>query len=121
MDTNENILDIGLKVIEYCYLYEDQAYDNKTFKIKIPKIMSRLIPEKDTSYNKNIFINAGSCKPAPKTVKLQSYITVPKLDRCSLEPIATSDDNPVVKENTCVLCLCMNGNIKDMTIVDYKN
>lgn len=114
----ENILDITPSPIEYCYLSEDQYFDNEVFKIKIPKLMPDLIPDKNISYNKNIFYNEKDSKPVANNVQLQTYITVPKSEHCSLQPIA--DVNGMVKKNTCVLCICMNGNIKDMRIIDYK-
>lgn len=114
----ENISDINLSPIEYCYISGDQDVTSKTFKVRVPKIMTSLLDPLDSIINKNIFINAKECKPSVNHIKLQTYITVPKSNNCSFTEI--SKDNKV-KNGTRILCNCMNSNIKDITIIDYDS
>ena len=113
----EHIGEINLRPIEYCLIVGDQDFNNKKFKISIPKLMQNTININDNVINKDIFSNAPDCKPQPNNVKLQNYITVKKSTLCSL-PVKESTDN-IVPDNTQIICQSVNGNIKDMLIIDY--
>lgn len=112
-----SISPITLNQNEYCFLTSSQWYNSPSFRVRIPKLMSN-IPQARTEYfNRNIFVNASTCRPLSATsVTCQDYITVQKSDQCSLYGI--SDINGFVPKNTRLTCLCMNNNIKDMRIID---
>jgi len=123
----QNITELSLENVEYCYIaVEPQHHASSSFKVIVPRIMSEVSGNSRTTYNKNIFVNDKSCKPQPSnSLSLQSYITVNRSPQCNLEPVATvkvkGNDIPThIAVGQRLQCICMNGNYKELKIIDYK-
>lgn len=114
----QNISDVSLSQNEFCSLVGYQYYANTTFKLRIPKLMPSVTSPMNDPFNKNILVNASDCKPSVNnTLRVQNYITVQRSPQCSLAHKIVNIRNEV-PDGLGITCLCMNGNYKDMAIVD---
>ena len=119
MNGFKNINDLTLDQNEYCILQGTQYYGNSSFNIKIPKLMTNVTSPRTDPFNRNIFVNAKDCKPVVSSnLYVQNYITVKKSQQCSLQHKISNNDTKTIPSGTGVTCLCMNGNYRDMVIVD---
>lgn len=119
LDSVQNpFADISINQIEYGITVGDQPYNSNTFRVKFPKLMVRTVKDKIV-FNKSIFVNAPSCSILSKnTLNTLDYITVKKSPLCNLSPLRDSKGN--IPDNTIVVCRSINGDIKDMVIVDME-
>ena len=113
-----NVSDIALAQYEYCFLKGDQYFNSSSFHVKIPKLMPSVTPKQTEPFNKNILVNASTCKPSVNgSIKVQDYVTIKRSRQCSLyHKIGNIKDE--VLDGTGVTCLCMNNNYKDIRIID---
>lgn len=113
------VSELNLKENEYCTIVGNQYYANSHFNIKIHKLMVDVTPISSESFNKNIFINATSCKPnVSGSVGVKDYITVPRSAQCSLQD-KIMNERDEVGDGTVIICQCLNGNYRNMKIIDY--
>lgn len=116
----ESISGINLSQTEYCFLVGNQYYGNSRFNITIPKLMPNVTNTKTEPFNRNILVNAKECKPTVNnTLTVQNYISIPRSGQCSLYPKVINPETGIVPGGTGIICSCMNGNYKDMKIMDY--
>lgn len=116
-DIISNTSDITLNQNEYAFVVGKQHYTSRYIKVRIPKLMPDLINKKREYFNRNIFVNDIWCRPnVNRKIELQDYITVKRSSQCSLIDLA--DENGYIPDGARVLCLCMNGNYRDMLIID---
>lgn len=114
-----NISDISLDQNEYCVLDGVQNAYNSHFNIKIPKLMTSVTSDMNDPFNRNILVNANECKPTIATsLYVQNHISVPRSSQCSLSDKIIDKYNNI-PDGLGVICLCMNGNYRDMKIIDY--
>ena len=114
----KNISDISLNQNEYCILHGDHHYSNSILKIKIPKLMMNVTAPMRDHFNRNILVNANDCKPTvDNTLYVKDYITVRRSSQCSLS-YKIKDEHGTVPDGLGVICLCMNGNYRNMIITD---
>ena len=121
-----NVSDLGLESIEYCYLVGNQKYSNRSFMVKLPRIMPNISKKGRDSFNKNILVNASECKPSvSSSLYMSDYITVKRSSQCSLFDVATIYERPtdelptIIRTGTKLKCICTNGDYKNLTIIDY--
>ena len=122
-----NITELDLQPNEYCYLVGRHFYDDSSFKVKLPRIMAHVNGNGRESFNKNILVNANTCKPSiSSSVYVQDYITVKRSSQCNLLPVATIYRHPldnyptIIASGRKVRCTCTNNNYKELRIVDYE-
>lgn len=106
---------------EFCYLVTSQYYLNSSFYVRMPKLMPLVgasINRNTIQFNNNIFVNDSSCKPSvSSSVTIQGFITIRRAPNCSLEHKKVGIEE-LVPNGTRVVCECLNGNWKNMSITD---
>ena len=114
----KNISDISLNQNEYCILYGNHHYSNSNLKIQIPKLMTNVTSPMRDPFNRNILVNAIECKPSvDNTLHIKNHITVKKSAQCSLAHNVI-DEYGTIPNKLGLIALCMNGNYRNMTIID---
>lgn len=114
----KNISDISLEQNEYCVLRGVQKYNNSYFKVHIPKLMISTTSPMNDSFNRNILVNAKDCKPSISTsLYVKDSINIKKSPQCTLSHKVINDFGDL-PDNLGVICLCINGNYRNMTITD---
>ena len=114
----KNVSDISLDQNEYCVLHGSQKYNNSSFRVRIPKLMTNVTSHMNDPFNRNIFVNAKDCKPSINTsLTVKDYITIKKSPQCSLSHNVINDYGDL-PNNLGVICLCVNGNYRNMIITD---
>ena len=117
MKFGNSLSSIQLEQNEYCIMTSNQHYTSSYINVKIPKLMTAIPSSRTDYFNRNIFINAKECKPAvSQTVSLQDHISIPRSQQCSLA--SRADEWGIVPRGTRLIALCMNGNVKDLRIID---
>lgn len=120
----QNVSDVSLNQNEYCVLVGSQYYNNSSFRVKIPKLMTNVTSPMNDPFNRNILVNAKDCKPfIDNSLNVKNYINVKRSSQCSLLNRIINYDNEshyygYLPDNLGVICLCMNGNYRDMIITD---
>lgn len=118
MDTANNMSIVALEQNEYCVLRGSQYYNNSSFNIRIPKLMTNITKPMTDPFNRNILVNANSCKPSvDNSLYVKDYIRVKRSNQCSLHSEVV-DKNGNVPDGLGVICLCMSGDYRNMMIVD---
>lgn len=114
----KNISDISLDQNEYCVLYGNHHYSNSNLRIQIPKLMTSVISPVTDPFNRNILVNARDCKPSvDNSLYVKNYITVKRSNQCSLSNNVI-DEYGTIPHGLGLICLCMNGNYRNMVVVD---
>ncbi len=111
------LTDITLNQNEYCYLASKQHSSNSSFKVIVPKLMSMITGGSRLAFSSWYNDNDPSCQiNFSHYVQTQNYITVKRSPNCSLSHKA--DKYGYLAKGTRLTCSCMNGNIKDLVIID---
>lgn len=114
----QNVSGISLNQNEYCRLYGDHHYMDSTLRIQIPKLMTSVTSNMRDPFNRNILVNANNCKPfIDTTLQVKNFINVKRSSQCSLAD-RVIDEYGTIPGNIGLICLCMNGNYKDMMVID---
>lgn len=109
---------------EYGYLIESSHYTNKSFKIKIPKLMPLVNQNYDIreSYNTNIFENDSGCKlPNINRVTTQNYLSINRAGYSNLAGAGSWNGNEfigIIPAGQRFLCTIIGQNIRQIFITD---
>ena len=80
--------------------------------------MTDVTPPMKDNFNRNILVNANDCKPLiENSLKVKDYISVKRSSQCSLG-YNIIDEKGNVPEGLGVICLCVNGNYRNMIVTD---
>lgn len=117
MKFGNSLSPIQLEQNEYCIMTSSQYHNSSYIDVKLPKLMTDIQSARTAYFNKNIFINAKECKPSvSSTISLQDHLSIPRSQQCSLQ--SRADEYGIVPQGTRLIARCMNGNIKDLRIID---
>lgn len=118
------LVDFDIEKEEYGYLMEASHYTNKSFKIRIPKLMPLINQNCDIreSYNTNIFENDSECKlPNINKVTTQNYLTINRAGYSNLAGAGSWNDDEfigTISAGQRFLCTIIGQNIRQIFITD---
>ena len=109
---------IDLNLNEYCILHGTQHYNKAYLDIEIPKLMTDVTYPMKETFNRNILINASSCKPViENNIRVKNYISVKRSSQCSLHNNIV-DQHGNIPDKLGLICSCINNNYRNMIIID---
>lgn len=120
-----NISDVSLNMLEYCYIAETVDLPLTTVKVNIPKLMPLTSSSKPT-ITSSIFINDTDCKVSiSKNLKTTDYLTIPVFN-VDFTRVATNVKNSegdiirsyLPKGKKMIVCF-MENNVNDPYLTNY--
>lgn len=120
-----NLSDVSLNMLEYCYIAESVDLPLTTVKVNIPKLMPFTSNSKPV-ITSSIFINDSSCKVSiSKKLKTTEYLTIPvfNLDFTRVAKTVYDSEGNVVrrylpKGKKMIVCF-MENNVNDPYLTNY--
>lgn len=120
-----NISDVSLNMLEYCYIAETVDLPLTTVKVNIPKLMPLTSSSKPT-ITSSIFINDTDCKVSiSKNLKTTDYLTIPvfNVDFTRVATNVRNSEGDIIrsylpKGKKMIVCF-MENNVNDPYLTNY--
>lgn len=124
-DYKNNLSDVALNMLEYCYVAETVDLPLTKVKVTIPKLMPFTSSSKPV-ITSSIFINDSSCKVSTsKNLKTTEYLTIPVFNvdfKKVAETVEDGEGNVIrrylPKGKKMIVCF-MENNVNDPYLTNY--